>query len=208
MSHVRPVRFALLTALAALLFSTPALAAEWSAVRSEAGITVEQQETPGRVLPVLRATTDIAAEPDAVLAWITDASTFTRWMHNCEEAQLLKQDGEVSFAYTRVGAPWPVSDRDAVVRSTRSEPGGGHRVVFQSTDELGLAEKSGIVRMPKIEGSWNLEPNGAGGTRVVYQVDSDPGGSLPGWLVAQVANDMPYQTLLKLRRLVESGAER
>jgi len=202
----RFVQFAFALGLAATV-AAPA-AAEWSEVRNEEGITVEQENAPGRILPVLRATTDIAAEPAAVLAWITDATTFTRWMHNTEEAKHLKEDGEVTFAYTRVGAPWPVSDRDAVVRSTRSTPEGGHRVVFESTDELGLAEKSGVVRMPRIEGSWSLAPNDAGGTRVVYQVDSNPGGSLPGWLVAQVANDMPYHTLFKLRNLVESGASR
>ena len=188
--------------------ASPAAAEVWTEVRNEDGIRVEKQVDDSRVLPILRAKTTIQATPDDILAWIRDATTHTRWMANCEEAALLKEEDGINYMYNRVGAPWPVSDRDSIVRSTLVSEDGGHLVRFQNTDALGVAEKSGIVRMKHIDGGWDLRPNAAGGTDVVYRIDSDPGGSLPGWLVAQVANDVPFQTLANLRRLSESGAKR
>lgn len=200
MNRLAPVLLALLT-----LAASPALA-QWTEIRNEDGIRVQKQEDTSRVLPVLRATTTIHASPDQVLGWIRDVDTHTRWMANCEEARLLKRESDtVSYAYSRIGAPWPVSDRDSVVRSTLESKDGGHHVVFVDTDELGTPERSGVVRMARVRGEWDLRPNAAGGTDVTYTIDSDPGGSLPGWLVAQVANDVPFQTLGNLRRLSESG---
>lgn len=194
----------------AVALALPALAQEWTEVRNENGVLVQKRADENRVLPVLLATTEIQGSPDAVLAWIRDVPTYTRWQHNCEEARYIERsdaDG-VGYAYNRVGAPWPVSDRDSVVKSQLTSADGGHRVVFESTTERSVPEVSGVVRMPHIVGHWNLTPNGSGGTSVEYQVDSDPGGSLPGWLVAQVASDMPYFTLANLKKLVESGATR
>jgi hypothetical protein len=200
-----------LLVLPILLFSlgTHALAeGAWTEVRNEAGILVKKQADESRVLPILLATTKIKGTPDQILAWIRDTTTHTRWMANCEEARMLKQTDEVSYAYNRVGAPWPVSDRDSVVRSTLTSEDGGHRVDFQNSTEVDVPVNSDYVRMSKVIGYWDLRPNEAGGTDVEYLVDSDPGGSLPGWLVAQVASDVPFTTLSNLKRLVETNAKR
>ncbi len=191
-----------------LVLCNAAFAQAWTEVRNEAGILVQKQADSSRVLPILLATTEIKGTPDEVLAWIRDTTTHTRWMANCEEARLLKQTDEASFAYNRVGAPWPVSDRDSVVRSTLISEGGGHRVDFQNTEEMNVPVNSDFVRMARIIGHWDLRPNDNGGTSVEYMIDSDPGGSLPGWLVAQVASDVPFTTLSNLKRMVETNAKR
>ena len=201
--------FGALVGLAGLLLSLLAAASadaqDWVEVRHENGILVQKQEDPSRVLPVLRATAEIAGPPEQVLAWIRDVTTHTRWMADCVEARSLKQTEDFTYAYNRVGAPWPVSDRDSVVKSKLTEKDGGYRIEFQNTDELGTPETDGVVRMTKVAGYWDLRPNGSGGTAVEYQVDSDPAGSLPGWLVAQVSSENPYNSVLNLKKLVEGG---
>ena len=62
----------------------------------------------------------------------------------------------------------------------------------------------GVVRMPRLVGSYDLRPVEAG-TRVVYTVDSDPGGRLPAWLVKRASKDLPYFTLKNLRERAEAG---
>jgi hypothetical protein len=188
-----------------LLLPCASTAQSWVEVRNENGILVQKQEDPSRVLPVLRATAEIAGPPERVLAWIRDVTTHPRWMADCVEAKSLKTTDEHTYAYNRVGAPWPVSDRDAVVKSKLIEKDGGFRVEFHDTEELGTPETPDVVRMAKVVGYWDLRPNGAGGTAVEYQVDSDPAGSLPGWLVARVASENPYNSVLNLKNLVESG---
>ena len=194
-------------ALCALLIAAHAAAENWVEVRNENGILVEKLDDPSRVLPILRAKTTVAGKPEAVLAWVRDSSSYPRWMADCEEARQIKSDGEVSYAYNRVGAPWPVSDRDSVVRAVYEDRGdGSHRVDFENTADVSVPVPEDVVRMTKIVGHWDLRPDGSGGTALEYQIDSDPGGSLPGWLVARVANENPFTTVGNLKALVESGA--
>ncbi len=147
----------------------------------------------------------MAVRPAQVAAWITATHTYTDWMHNCEEARLLREEGDVRVGYNRIGSPWPVSDRDVVLRSTRADfENGGIRIEFRSTTEENVPLPRGVIRMPRLVGSYDLRPV-EGGTRVIYTVDSDPGGSLPTWLVKQAGKDLPYNTLNNLRERVESG---
>jgi hypothetical protein len=187
-----------------LLPAAPAIA-ERSVAREENGITVEEERAPGRVLPILTGTTTMAAAPERVAAWIGATHTFVDWQHNCEEAYQVRREGNLLIVYNRIGSPWPVADRDVVLRSTRSElEGGAILIEFRSTTEEDVPIARGVVRMPRLVGSYDLRPV-EGGTRVVYTVDSDPGGNLPAWLVIQVGKNLPYNTLLNLRERAEAG---
>ena len=105
-----------------------------------------------------------------------------------------------------VGPDHTVSDRDVVLRTTRTNlEDGGIRLEFRSTEDAKLEVPSGVVRMPQLLGSYVLTPVEGGGTHVVYTVDSDPGGSLPAWLVRQAGKELPYFTLIKLQERAEAG---
>jgi hypothetical protein len=92
-----------------------------------------------------------------------------------------------------------------VLRSIRTNRADGSiHIEFSSTEDADLAVPRGVVRMPRLIGSYDLTPVEAG-THVVYTVDSDPGGSLPAWLVRQASKDLPYFTLRNLQERVESG---
>jgi len=179
--------------------------AERSVVLEENGITVEEEETPGRALPIFTGTTIMAAPPKQVAAWILATHTHTDWMHSCEEARRLRREGDVAIVYNRIDSPWPVSDRDVVLRSTGAELESGRiRFEFRSTTEENVPVVRGVVRMPRLVGSYDLRPV-EGGTRVVYTVDSDPGGRLPAWLVRRASKNLPYHTLENLRERAEAG---
>ncbi len=189
----------------ALTLSGPA-AAERSVVRVEDGITVEEETEAGRALPIMIGSTTMKTDADQIAAWVTAVHTYVDWQHNCEEARILPQPDGSSLTYNRIGSPWPVSDRDVVLRTTR-EPleNGGIRLEFRSTEDGRLDVPSGVVRMPRLIGSYVLTPTDGGGTHVIYTVDSDPGGSLPAWLVRQAGKDLPYFTLKNLQERAEAG---
>jgi hypothetical protein len=181
-------------------------AAERSVVRVEEGITVEEESEPGRALPILIGSTTMKASPPEILAWLSAVHTYVDWQHSCEEARVLPQPDGSSLTYNRIGSPWPVSDRDVVLRTSRENlANGGIRVEFRNIEDADFAAQSGVVRMPRMFGSYVLTPNGNGETHIVYTVDSDPGGSLPGWLVRQAAKNLPFNTLKNLRERAEAG---
>ncbi|MCH7667551.1 MAG: hypothetical protein IH936_16700, partial [Acidobacteria bacterium] len=167
--------------------------------------TVEEEGADGRALPILTGTTTMAVSPDEIAAWIEATHTYVDWQHNCEEARQIRREGSITIGYNRIGSPWPVSDRDVVLRSTRTNlAGGGIRMDFRNTTDSEVPVNRGVVRMPRLIGSYDLTPV-EGGTLVIYTVDSDPGGSLPNWLVKQASKNLPYNTLKKLRERAEAG---
>ena len=207
--RMRAIGFRPWLLVSGLLFLAITLAnpvrADRQVVRVEEGITVEEEMSPGRVLPILTGTTTMAATPERIAAWIGAIHTYVDWQHRCEEARVLPPTDGRRLAYNRIGSPWPVSDRDVVLESERTDFEDGRiHIEFRSTEAPDVPVPGGVVRMPRLVGSYDLTPTPEG-TRVVYTVDSDPGGSLPGWLVRQASKDLPFHTLRNLRERVEAG---
>jgi len=193
-----------------LLFSlaSPPAFAEWTALAQEQGVEVEQQEVPGRGLPMFRGTGQVAADVDTIIDTIRDVSQHTQWMPDCSESRVVEEDGDTTYVYRVTAAPWPVSDRDVVLRTriVVVEPGVEVHVYFDAVDEPVVPEASGSVRMPYLKGFYKVKALGPNLSQVEYQVDADPGGSLPGWLAARTTRGNPIRTFTGLRAQVAAKA--
>ncbi len=192
----------------AFLAAGGSLAADdWRLLVTQDGVRVEERVTADRPLPELRGTIEIDAGLFEVLAVITDVPEQTKWMFDCVESRLLRREnGDVSIVYNRTTAPWPVSDRDAVLRSeiVLIEPLKHAVLRFSNMSDPGQPEIDGVVRMPHLVGGYDLLALSPERTRITYTIDLDPGGSIPGWVAARTAREMPLHTLLGLRRQVDA----
>src|SRR5262249_4361826 len=148
-----------------------------------------------------RGQTIIDGSIDKIMETMLNWREHTQWMYRCKESTLVKRiDDHEAFMYNRTEAPWPVSDRDVVLRTliTRTPDQKHLQVAFSNmTTEL-KPEIDGVVRMPRLTGfykMWEIEPNK---TKILYQVEADIGGSIPKWLATLAAKDLPYRTLSKL----------
>lgn len=180
-------------------------AEQWQPLLTQDGVSVEERDAPGRTLPELRAAVEIDGGIFEVLAVVSDVPRQKEWMHDCEESRLIRDEpGDVSLVYNRTGAPWPVSDRDVVLRTDTVllAPGQHVGVSFANVLDPSTPPIDGIVRMPRLVGSYDLVAIGPDRTRVTYRIDIDPGGSLPGFAVTRTIRDTPLHTLLGLRAQV------
>ncbi len=196
-------------AMAALLMCARAARADadWQPLLTQDGVSVEERVTPDRTLPELRATVEIDAGVFEVMAVITDVPRQKEWLADCEESRLIRREADdVSLIYNRTGAPWPVSDRDVVLRTRLAlvAPAQHATVGFANTTDPSTPPIDGIVRMPRLVGGYDLLAIAPTRTRVTYQLDIDPGGSLPAFAVTRTTRDTPLHTLLGLRKQVEA----
>ena len=174
------------------------------------GVRVSARPVEGRALPLLRAETLLEADPYRVMAVIQDVARHSEWIDSCVEATLLERQSErVSLIYTRLEVPWPLADRDAVLRTEFQvvQPGRELLASFALSDRLAAPARAETRPMERLAGRWWLVEVEPGRTRVVYELDADPGG-LPGWLVQRAIREMPLLTLLNLRRQVRIVGER
>lgn len=199
--------------LAALCLSglvAPAALAEggWTFIGEDDGIRLFERAIPGQELPGFRGVMVVSAPVDSLVAELKDHTEHTQWMHRCVEARQVEDLGNGrSIDYNRTDAPWPVWDRDVVLEARWTTSGDGKRVMlhFENADPSRWPLPRKTVRMPRLKGHYEFRVLGNGRTRVTYQVEADPGGSLPTWLAKRVARELPHNTLTALRTRVSKS---
>ncbi|NDC17624.1 MAG: hypothetical protein EBZ92_06825 [Actinobacteria bacterium] len=120
----------------------------------------------------------------SVVSALQDESTFCKWFPDCKEFRILKRfPSHERLQYIVIKAPFPVSNRDSIQRTKLTQDPASKIVTIQieaQPDEIPKVD--GIVRVPKSRGYWKFTPIEKGKVEVIFQLQSDPGGSLPDWL--------------------------
>jgi hypothetical protein len=193
--------FAAGAGVAVMAATRNAKASDWEVVSRSKGVVVSLREEADREFPTFRGVGRIAAPMWDVFAVVSDVDSHTQWMHQCAAARVIETESKrVRYVYNRTDAPWPVADRDVVVRSEVTFPKDGSEIRL---DFKGVTNKGfpvlGVIRMPFMKGSYHLEAESDVMTKVEYQVNADPGGTIPDWLVERVTRDLPMHTVANLR---------
>ncbi|CAM3829276.1 START domain-containing protein [Ectopseudomonas alcaliphila] len=176
---------------------------QWQLEREEDGVSVYLADVPGSKYKAYRGVVTINADLAAVQAVQEDVTGSCSWIFSCQQQRLLETDGDVSELYTRFEMPWPVKARDSVIQvTTRTDGDGGVTRLLKAVPQR-LPEEKGFVRVQRVDGQWRLKPLGEGRVEVIYEVHTEPGGSVPSWLANSFVVDAPLQTLQGLRAKVE-----
>ena len=181
----------------------PAARAEWRVVTREAGVEVSRDDSADSALH-FRGVGEIPADPERIVAILRDVPHQCEWMPDCGEARIVRKEAQGVLSYRRTDAPWPVSDRDVLVRSEIQvvRPGQEIHIRFSSVDDPAVPPREGYVRMPRLTGSYKIRALAPGRSQLEIEVDVDPGGSFPAWLAARTARDNPIRTIVRLRERV------
>jgi hypothetical protein len=108
------------------VWASAASAGGWEELLREDGVVVSGREVEGRSLPTFRGQGVVEGHLLEVLAVLSDTPRNAEWMHQCQESRMLKQISEFErIIYNRTTAPWPVADRDVVLRSRAEVPSPG-----------------------------------------------------------------------------------
>ena len=164
---------------------------------------------------------EINAPPAAVLAHLTDFAHLVGRVPRLREARVVEPatvdaEGLMSaVVYFDYDLPWPLSDRDYTVRyrwapeAFDGAPAGseGWRIVVEDAEYLGPPASKSAVRVRGIRGEWRVAPvKDAYHTLLRYTLLADFGGSLPQSVRDQTAWRQPMETIIGVRKSVESRA--
>jgi hypothetical protein len=125
-------------------------------------------------------------------------------MDRIRASRLLKKASDNEFyVYYEVTAPWPVTDRDlAILYKVAKMPNGGYKMDAMAKPDY-VPPKEGMVRIPESISTWEFIPKGNNKVEVIFTNHSDPGGTIPDWVVNMAATDNPFNTLSNLRKKLE-----
>jgi len=178
--------------------------AGWVLEKDENHIACYTRVVPGSDFREYKAVTVVQSTLTGLVALVADMEKAPQWIDTCMEGQVLERmsDNE-SITYSANSAPWPVSDRDAVVHNTVHQDKETYQVTIRmSAKPEYIPERQGRVRIKFLKGFWQFTPDKDGAVSVHYQVHCEPGGVLPAWLVKAAVVDQPYNTLLNMQTYV------
>ncbi|MEM1121376.1 MAG: hypothetical protein AAGJ18_13070 [Bacteroidota bacterium] len=100
--------------------------------------------------------------------------------------------------------PWPLDDRDLIVRSTMNQDPITKVVRSESFNEPDyIPVKKGLVRIPSLHLWWEFTPKESGVVEVEYFLSSDPGGLIPAWMINLALDQGPTQTIKAFREILK-----
>jgi hypothetical protein len=147
------------------------------------GLTVEARRVAGSDFEELRveAKSELAADQLCSAVW-GDGNMKSK-EPGFKLRRVLRQTNDERWTYEQISVP-VVSDRDYTMHAKRlRDPTTGLcQVFFETQNDKGPPPQAGFVRIPRIHGSWTIEPLETGGALVTYVLFSDPGGGIPAWL--------------------------
>lgn len=171
------------------------------------GVKVYTRAIAGSSLKEFKGVTSIKTSLTSLVALMDDTDSYTQWMHNVRGAKLVQKINQHErISWTTIHAPWPVSDRDTVTYSKIVQDAKTKTItIYLKGAPDKYPKQSGKVRVPALKGFWQFIPNKSGYVTVIYQLHSDPGGSIPDTIANATVTDIPYHTLLNMRKTVQGA---
>jgi hypothetical protein len=181
-------RFALALAAVAAV-SAVAAEEEWRLCSQKEGVTLEKRAVPHSSYYEYRARAHVAATPQHAFERIWNGVLGEQPPSVTKRVVVRHSDDEI-VVYDQIHAV-VVSDRDVTTRLQRKvdSRSGAYEIQFDTANELGPPPNGHYVRLPVVRGSWRVEPDPAGGSTVAYICYSEPGGSVPAFLVRGAQQD-------------------
>ncbi|MBS1506240.1 MAG: hypothetical protein JSS79_06305 [Bacteroidetes bacterium] len=142
---------------------------------------------------------------DEVEKFFLDFPGYVNWQFNTVTSTLLEKVSSTEFIYyTIIDAPWPVTDRDMVVklnlyRSDRS------LIITANSVASKIPSKNEYIRVPVSHSVYEFQIKSRNSLSVSYKMQIDPGGSVPIWLVNLVCAQAPYLSFKKMKEQISKN---
>jgi ribosome-associated toxin RatA of RatAB toxin-antitoxin module len=178
----------------------PQDSSDWVYEREKKGIKIFTKKGKWGRLRDSKAMMTVAATPEQMLRVLTDVDGYKTWMPRCKKSRLLARLNDNEFIMHLVfNAPWPVKNRDCVVRvKVEKDAKTGVILVTETSEPKYLKEDDDAVRIQQLISYWKLIPTD-GGTEIINEYASNPGGNLPDWLTNTQSVDNPLATFENLQ---------
>jgi hypothetical protein len=194
--------------LLAAAFVPPLGASPWKLVKETSSCRIYSRPMEGSNLKEWQAVGIFNADFDSVIRMMSQRDRYSEWFGMCRELCLIQSRSEADFdLYFALALPL-MTDRDIVanVRLEFDKPGGVAQATFRGVDSP-YRRDSGLVRMPRMNGTILITRRGAHRTEVVYQYFVELGGRVHHSFANALGWKQPAETMKKIRQRVECQGE-
>jgi hypothetical protein len=174
---------------------------DWILREEKEGISIYTRNFPDSKFKAIRVKCELTATLSQFVAVILDVNTGVQWVYSTKSSVLLKQVSPSElYYYSEVNIPWPLSNRDFIAHLKATQDPHTRVVTIDGpTVSDYLPVKKNIVRVARSEGKWIITPLAGRRIRVDYTLRTDPGGSIPAWMVNLFVTKGPLESFKNLK---------
>jgi START domain len=193
--------FSIFTALF-LVFAAHSFAqSAWELKKDENGILIYSRSVKESKYDELKAVFDLPGTYDQLRTILNDVNNYKTWVCNTAASHLVERKSETEMVYySRVSAPWPVSNRDFYSDTRIWMDSANHQMRLSSRSINQFPPTGHIVRIAFLRSEWIITAPSPGTLHVEYTLSWDPGGNIPAFLANAVSTSGPLQSFSQLKR--------
>lgn len=172
----------------------------WSLVKNSDWIKIYQSDMDRSNYKRVKVECTLDGTFDKLLQVLNNVANHKNWIYNTRNAYIIKRiNPNEYYYYTETALPWPMQNRDAVVRIRFERDNLNRYLKIVAVGEPDyLSYVNGKVRVPRSANTWYVTSPEPGKLHIVYVFEADPGGSVPSWLVNTFINKGPYESFKNL----------
>lgn len=186
----------------ALVVAPFAFADDWKEVQSTDGVKVYSRSLPDRAIKSVKGTGIVNAPVATVALVLLDDDRAPEWVDSLAEARVIRRVGPTEYIeYNHIKMPLVVSDREFVTSVTMGVDREKRTVLMRSVpaDDAEVKATPAWVR-GQLSALYVLESIDEGTrTRLTVEVDADPKGALPPFIVNFFQKDWSRDTIKGIR---------
>jgi hypothetical protein len=192
---------ALLVVIAFPVFTT---ASDWVLQKNSNDIKVYTRDVSGSDYKEIKVDLTVKSTLAGVSKVFNDVPATINWSYNCTQAKVLKKISTYNYyVYNVFTAPWPVSDRDVITHVVQTQDTATKVITVKIVGVKDyIPEKEGLVRVESTKITATFTPLKGGLVQIIYQIHTNPGGLVPGYLVNLFVYDAPFNSFLSFKKIV------
>ena len=176
----------------------------WQKIKEKDNIEIFTRSTPFSSIKEVRIKTTFQVGLDQFVDAINKVSAYPQWVYKCTTARRVRTLNENEFVYYVVSdLPFPLKDRDVFIHSRQwfEEETQTYRAESVATSDRAPSNDK-LVRIPKLHSRWTIKVLTADTIAIDYSLLTEPGGSLPSWLVNMAVTTGPIRTMKGLEQFL------
>jgi len=178
---------------------------EWKLHKNSDGIKSYTRAIQGSSFYECKGVAVMNAKIELLAEIIRDIDNYPRWFANCKEVKILKKfSPDNMFIYFVYDTPWPVQDRDLVVktRAERDWKNGFANIFVEPNTTYKYPISDDYVRISELGIIFKLVYLSREETEITMIFKVDPAGDVPASLANLVTKNHPYKTLSGMKKVL------
>lgn len=188
-----------------LLADESAYTFDWSLLKTEENIRLYTSPVDGSKFKAIKAEMVLHTSLQSFVALTQDVSACPRWAHLCKQSRIQQRESDDSYIiYTINDMPWPIADREVLVKMTwQQNPSTQEVVIIGRALPTELHTKDKVIQIKQAESIWYVTPRDRHTITVVSEVYIEHEKNIPAWAANSSMIESTLQTFLNLRDLME-----